>query len=74
MEYLGKDKDNNILWKFNCIASHQGPLSTTHANNHSSTYNFMNEWENGETTSNSLQVIAKDDPVTCEIYAKENGL
>jgi Reverse transcriptase (RNA-dependent DNA polymerase) len=74
MEYLGKDKDNNIVWKFKRIASHQGPLSTNHADYNGSTYNLMIEWENGETTSEPLQVIAKDDPVTCAIYAKENGL
>jgi hypothetical protein len=32
------------------------------------------EWENGEVTSEPLHVIANDDPVTCAIYAKENGL
>ena len=37
-------------------------------------YNLTIEWENGETTNEPLQAIAKDDPVTCAIYAKENGL
>jgi hypothetical protein len=32
------------------------------------------EWENGETTKEPLQVISKDDLVTCAIYAKEHGL
>jgi hypothetical protein len=39
-----------------------------------STYNLLIEWENGETTKEPLQVIAKDDPVTCAINAKDNGL
>jgi len=34
----------------------------------------MIEWENGEITSEPLTIIAADDPVTCAIYAKENGL
>jgi hypothetical protein len=34
----------------------------------------MIEKENGETTSEPLQAIAKDDPVTCAIYSKDNGL
>ena len=34
----------------------------------------MIEWENGEITSKPLTIIAADDPVTCAIYAKENGL
>jgi hypothetical protein len=34
----------------------------------------VTEWENGEVTCEPLQVIAKEDPVTCEIYAKEKDL
>jgi hypothetical protein len=34
----------------------------------------MVEWENGDITMEPLQIIAKDDPVTCAIYAKDNGL
>jgi len=34
----------------------------------------MIEWENGEITSEPLTLIAADNPVTCAIYAKENGL
>ena len=37
-------------------------------------YNVMVEWENGEITSEPLQLIAADDPVTCAIYGKDNGL
>ena len=32
------------------------------------------EWETGETTYKPLDLIAKDDPVTCAEYAKRNGL
>jgi hypothetical protein len=58
VEYLGKDKDNNIVLKFKRIASNQGPLSTTHAYYHGSAYNVMIDWENGETTSETLQIIS----------------
>jgi hypothetical protein len=34
----------------------------------------MVEWENGETTTEPLSVIAANDPVTCAIYAKEHDL
>ena len=74
LEYLAKDKDNDIVWKFKRIVSHQGPLTPNHPDYKGSTYNVMIEWENGETTNEPLQVIAKDDPVSCAIYAKENGL
>jgi hypothetical protein len=39
-----------------------------------SKYNEVIEWENGEVTSEPLKVIAKDDPITCAIYVKENNL
>jgi len=31
-------------------------------------------WENVEVTYEPLSVIAKSDPVSCAIYAKENGM
>ena len=34
----------------------------------------MIEWENEEITTEPLQVIAKDDPVTYAIYERENNL
>jgi hypothetical protein len=34
----------------------------------------MIEWENGEITQEPLRVIAADDPISCAIYASENGL
>jgi hypothetical protein len=74
LDYLAKDQDSNIVWKFQRITSHQGPLAPGHPEYKGSSYNVHIEWENGEITSEPLQVIAKDDPVTCAIYAKDNGL
>ena len=34
----------------------------------------MVEWETGEITEEPLSIIAKDDPVTCAAYAKEDNL
>jgi hypothetical protein len=34
----------------------------------------MIEWENGQMTLEPLRVIAADDPVSCVLYARENGL
>jgi hypothetical protein len=71
---LAKDDKNDIIWKFKRIVSHQDPLTPKHHNYKGSTYNVMVEWENGDTTMEPLQIIAQDDPVTCAIYAKNNGL
>ncbi len=54
--------------------AHEGPLRPTDPSYKGSKYNIMIEWENGEITSKPLTLIAADDPITCAIYAKENGL
>ena len=62
------------LWKFHHVVSHQGPLKQNHPDHNGSSYNIMLELENGEKMPEPLDVVAKDGPVTCAIYAKENGL
>ena len=74
LQYLNKDEENDILWKFRHIVSHQGPLSNNHKDYNGCPYNIMVEWENGEITKEPLNHIARDDPVTCAIYAREKGL
>jgi hypothetical protein len=74
MEYLTRDDTTDIVWKFRHIVSHQGPLRPDHPDYRGSMYNVMIEWENGEVTTEPLQLIAADDPVTCAIYAKDNNL
>jgi hypothetical protein len=74
LEYLSKDHENNVVWKFQHITFHQGPLTPDHPDYKGSKYNVVTEWENGEITSEPLQLIAKDDPVTCAIDEKENGV
>jgi hypothetical protein len=67
LEYITKDEESEITWKFRQIASHEVPTQ-------GSQYDLLIEWENGEITTEPLKVIAADDPVTCAIYARENGL
>ena len=73
LDYLSRD-DGEVVWKFKKISSHQGPLKPDHPDYKGSTYNVTVEWENGEVTNEPLSVIAADTPVTCAIYARENGL
>jgi hypothetical protein len=65
LEYITRDEESDIMWKFQRIISHevQGPKTT-----------LLIEWENGEITKEPLSIIAVDYPVTCAIYARENGL
>ena len=74
LEYITRDEENPVVWKFRRITSHQGPLKPDHPDYNGSSYNVMVEWENGEVTSEPLSIIAADDPVTCAIYAKDCNL
>jgi hypothetical protein len=74
LEYLAHDEEQDLVWMFRRITSHQGPLSPNHPDYKGSQYNVLVEWETGEITAEPLSVIAADDPVTCAIYARENGL
>jgi Reverse transcriptase (RNA-dependent DNA polymerase) len=65
LEYITKDEESDIQWKFRRIVSHES---------NGSQCNVLIEWENGEITSEPLKVIAADDPVSCAIYARENDL
>ena len=74
LNYLADQEQDDLVWNFRRIVSHEGPLNKDHADYNGSSYNVTIEWENGEITSEPLNVIATDDPVTCAIYARENGL
>ena len=74
LDYISKDDENSVVWKFRRIVSHQGPLRPEHPDYKGSLYNIMVEWETGEVTCEPLQIIAADDPVSCAIYAKDNNL
>jgi len=74
LDYLDKDEDNPIVWKFKHIIGHQGPLNSIHPDYKGSLYNVRIEWENGEVTDEPLAIIAADDPVSCAIYAQDHNL
>jgi hypothetical protein len=74
IRHIEKDAEDSTVWKFKRITAHEGPLNHKHKNWKGSTYNVMVEWEDGSKTSEPLTIIAAGDPVTCAIYAKENGL
>ncbi len=69
-----QDNNGTKLWKFRCIIAHEGPLKPSDPSYKGSKYNVMIKLGNGEVTSEPLTIIAADNPVTCAIYAKENGL
>jgi hypothetical protein len=75
INFIQKNEENDsIFWHFWRIVGDQGPLLCSDPNYKGSKFNVMVEWENGETTTEPLSVIAAKDPVTCAIYAKEHDL
>jgi hypothetical protein len=80
MDYIKKDeqqhqdKDGNGFWNFKHIVGHEGPFRASDPEYKGSRYNVLVKWENGEITSEPLNIFGKDDPVTCAVYAREHGL
>ena len=65
------EKDTEIVWKFKCISAYEGPNTPQYKG---FKYNVKVEWENGEITHEPLDILAKDDPVTCAVYDRDNSL
>jgi hypothetical protein len=75
MDFIEKNQENNaIVWQFQCIVGHQGPLLRHDKDYNGSRFNVLVERENGEITTEPLSVIAADDHVTCAVYAREHDL
>ena len=74
MDYINKDEEDPVYWKFKHIMAHEGPLDKSSPSYQGSKYNVMIEWENGEITTEPLSIIAADYPVSCTIYARDNKL
>jgi hypothetical protein len=66
--------DPEGLWTFKEIIAHVGPLESKDPTYKGSLWNVMVQWEDGAVTSEPLNIIASDDPVSCAQYAKQNGL
>lgn len=74
LNHINKDTEQEVLWRYKKISGHQGPLTSRDKDYKGSAYNVLVEWENGEISYEPLKVIMADDPITCAIYARENGL
>jgi len=76
IEHLNRSEldDGDKYWSIREIIGHQGPLAPDDRDYKGSTYNVQVKWETGEVTYEPLSLIAKDDPVTCAVYAKRHNL
>jgi hypothetical protein len=68
-----EDIDNQCLG-FKEIIGHQGPLIPQDKLYKGSRYNVLIDWDYGEDTYEPLHIISADDPVSCALSAKKNGL
>ena len=72
LNHINIDKaDDERVWQFKRITAHEGPLTYHDKNYKGCCYHVMIEWETGEITTEPLNIIAADDPVTCAIYTKK---
>ena len=71
---IEKDDNDENEWKFKSITGHQGPLSKSDPEYKGSRFNVLVNWDSGESTYEPLDLIARDDPVTCALYGKKNNL
>ena len=62
------------LWTYKAIVDHSEPLTQNDRNYKGSRYNVKIQWEDGSTSWEPLDIVRKDDPVTCAQYAKEHDL
>jgi len=74
INHIEKDDVELGEWRFKSITAHEGPLSASDKSYRGSRYNVLVNWESGESTYEPLHIIAADDPVSCALYAKKNGL
>ena len=66
LEYIAKNKEQDaeqaIVWKFNRIAGHQGPLKKGDPTYNGSRFKALVEWETGESKYEPLNVVTADNP------------
>ena len=77
VRFINQEVDRDLTeqtWNFKSITGHQGPLNKHDKAHKGSKYNVKVEWEDGSITYEPLALIAKDDPVSCAIYARDNNL
>ena len=61
-------------WVFKDILEHIGPLKPSDPQYNGSTWMVKILWDDGTTSIEPLNTVAKDDPVSCAKYAKEHDL
>ena len=74
INHIERKEDEDTGWKFSSITDHQGPLSKGDKDYKGSRFNVLVNWDSGESTYEPLDLIGKDDPITCALYGKKHNL
>ena len=74
IDRIESEDGSNDEWHFRSIINHHGPIKRNDSQYKGSSYNLLIDWENGEQTWEPLSIIARSDPISCAIYAKDNDL
>jgi hypothetical protein len=74
-EQIQEEQDHpDRFWTYKEILDHQGPFSPSDPQWKGSLNNVQLLWSDGSKTWEPLNIILKDDPVTCANYALKNDL
>ena len=73
-QHLAETNGEVESWTFKEVIDHQGPLNSKSPNWKGSSCNIKVHWEDGSKTWEPLNMVAKDDPVTIALCAKEQDL
>ena len=74
-EQVNDEMENpDKYWTFKDILAHKGPLRPQDPEWKGSLYNVHVQWSDGSKTWEPLNVVMKDDPITCANYALKNDL
>ena len=74
INHIEKKEDEDTGWKFSSITNHQGPLSKGDKDYKGSRFNVLVNWDSGESTYEPLDLIGRDDLITCALYDKKHNL
>ena len=74
INHIEKKEEEDTGWKFSSITGHQGHLSKGDENYKGSRFNVSVNWDFGESMNKHLDLIGKDDPITCALYGKKHNL
>ncbi len=73
-QHKQESENPNAQFMFQDIIGHEGPLSKDHKDYNGSMWNLRVMWQDGSITTEPLNMVAADDPISCTKYAIKHDL